>query len=75
MQVILAASMMAVIAMAVTQFTKRIPYKPFNRELCMTWWLSLTWAVTHYLPTDCIIFIGWAVLTRQVLWKKWRTMF
>lgn len=72
---LLAGFFAAIIAMAVTQFTKRIPYKPFNCELCMTFWLSTIWAVTHYMPTECVIFIGMAILTRQAQWKLWPTMF
>ncbi len=72
---ILAGALMAVVAMAVTQFTKRIPFRPFNCELCMTFWLSTIFAVFHYLPTHCVIFVGMALFTRQALWRLWPTMF
>ena len=73
---ILAAITMAVFAMAVTQFTKRWDRKPFNCELCMTFWLSLFFgfmSFTHMM--DVITFIGIAIFTRQLIYRVWPTMF
>jgi hypothetical protein len=75
MILILAGALMAIVAMAITQVTKQIPYKPFNCEMCMTFWLSTIFAVLNYLPTECVVFIGMALLTRQTLWRLWPTMF
>ena len=67
---------MAVLSMAVTQFTKRIPFKPFNCELCMTFWLSLFVALGSFNHALTVIeFVGIAIFTRQALWKVWPTMF
>lgn len=73
---ILSAIFTAVFAMAVTQFTKRLDFKPFNCELCMTFWISLLVAVGSfdYIP-NVIEFIGIAVFTRQLLYRVWATMF
>jgi predicted MFS family arabinose efflux permease len=73
---ILAAIFTAPFAMAITQFTKRWDRKPFNCELCMTFWISLIVSVLSFsYLLDAVMFIGIAVTTRQILWKKWRTMF
>lgn len=73
---ILSAIFTAVFAMAVTQFTKRLDFKPFNCELCMTFWLSLLVALGsfNYVP-DVVTFVGIAVFTRQLLFRVWGTMF
>jgi len=81
---ILAAMSMAIIAMAVTQFTKRIDRKPFNCEFCMTFWLSLIVSLLALIEIllnasryilDLITFMGISIFTRQLLYKVWRTMF
>jgi hypothetical protein len=75
-QTTLAAMSTAVFAMAVTQFTKRIGCKPFNCELCMTFWISLLISLMAFnYVLDAITFVGIAVFTRQLLWKVWATMF
>jgi len=77
--VILQAFGMAVFAMAVTQFTKRIDRKPFNCELCMTFWLSLLVALlpSHIIMNkfEAVTFIGLSIFWRQLLWRVWKTMF
>ncbi len=73
---ILAAICSAIFAMAVTQFTKRWDGKPFNCELCMTFWLSLFFGLgsfSHVL--DVVTFVGIAIFTRQILYRVWPTMF
>ncbi len=66
----------AIFAMAVTQFTKMIPFKPFNCALCMTFWISLAVSVASYAYlVEVVSFVGFAVFTRQLLWKVWATMF
>ena len=66
----------AVFAIAVTQFTKRIQFKPFNCEMCMTFWMSLIVSLlTYTYPMELVQFVGIAVFTRQLLWKIWPTMF
>jgi predicted MFS family arabinose efflux permease len=66
----------AIFAMAVTQFTKAIDRKPFNCELCVTFWVSLAVAIgTYSYIIEVVSFVGFAVLTRQVLFRVWRTMF
>jgi hypothetical protein len=73
---ILEAMATAVFSIAVTQFTKRIPFKPFNCEMCMTFWLSLIVSLLTYSYTiEVVTFVGIAVFTRQLLWKLWATMF
>ena len=73
---ILEAMATAVFAMAVTQFTKRIQIKPFNCEMCMTFWLSsIVSLLTYSYPIEVVTFVGVAVFTRQVQWKLWATMF
>ena len=59
---ILAAIFTAVFASAITQFTKRWDRKPFNCELCMTFWISLFvsfMSFSHQL--DVITFVGVAL--------------
>ena len=66
----------AVFAIAVTQFTKVIQFKPFNCEMCMTFWMSLIVSLlTYSYPMELVTFVGIAVFTRQLLWKIWPTMF
>ena len=73
---ILEAMSTDVFAIAVTQLTKRIPFKPFNCEMCMTFWLSLIVSLfTYSYAVDGVTFVGIAVFTRQLLWKLWATMF
>lgn len=72
----LSAMSTAVFAMAVTQFTKRWDIKPFNCELCMTFWLSMFIGyMSQDLIQDAFAFVGIAIFTRQLLWKVWPTMF
>lgn len=72
---LVASFAMAIVAMAVTEFTSMINAKPFNCSLCMVFWLSL--AFTYFIdePLTAITFVGFAVFWRQVLWHKWRTLF
>lgn len=73
---ILSAICAAPFAMAITQFTKRFDVKPFNCELCMTFWISLFVALlTYSYAIEIITFVGIALFTRQLLWKVWPTMF
>ena len=73
---ILSAMAMGVLGEAVTQFTKRIPFKPFNCALCMTFWLSLFVALGSFNHALHVVqFVGIAVFTRQLLWRLWPTMF
>jgi len=73
---IVSAIAMAIVAMAVTQFTKRIDYKPFNCELCMTFWLSVIVSLFSFVYLlDAIAFVGVAIFTRQLLFRIWKTMF
>ena len=73
---IVSAMAMAVVAMAVTQFTKRIDRKPFNCELCMTFWLSVIVSLFSFVYLlDAISFVGIAIFTRQLLFRLWKTMF
>lgn len=66
----------AVFAMAITQVTKRIGLKPFNCEMCMTFWMSLIVSLfTYSYAIEVFTFVGIAVFTRQLLWKLWPTMF
>jgi hypothetical protein len=74
-ELIVSGAFIAIIAMAVTEFTKQIPYKPFNCSMCMVWWCSLAFALLHFTTVDAVVFIGAAILTRQTLWKIWPTMF
>jgi hypothetical protein len=73
---ILIAAGTSVFAIAVTQFTKRFDRKPFNCELCMSFWLSLfVGYMSQETIQEAIAFTGIAVFTRQLLWKVWPTMF
>jgi hypothetical protein len=73
---ILEAMATAVFAIALTQFTKVIQFKPFNCEMCMTFWMSLIVSfLTYSYPMELVTFVGIAVFTRQLLWKIWPTMF
>ena len=75
MQTIIASFAMAIIGMAVTEFTSHIDRKPFNCSMCMVFWLSLgfTYFIEDHL--EAVTFVGFAVFWRQVLWHKWRTLF
>lgn len=73
--VILQAFAMAVLAMAITQFTKRWDRKPFNCELCMTFWLSLAVSIVSFSLLDVVLFIGVSIFFRQLLFRLWTTMF
>jgi hypothetical protein len=73
---IISAMATAVFAMAITQVTKRIGFKPFNCEMCMTFWMSLIVSLfTYSYAIEVLTFVGIAVFTRQLLWKLWPTMF
>ena len=74
-ELIVSGAFIAIIAMAVTEFTKQIPHKPFNCSMCMVCWCSLAFALLHFTTVDAVVFIGAAILTRQTLWKTWPTMF
>jgi len=75
---IITAISVGVLGLAVHQFTKRWDYKPFNCELCVVFWLSVIMsypAIEFQLVRDIITFLGVAILTRQMLWRLWPTMF
>lgn len=67
---IMTAIAMGVIGEAVSQFTKVWDIKPFNCGLCMTFWLSSALMLFTLTPLmGSITFIGFAILTRQIVWK------
>ncbi len=76
---ILTAISIAVLGLAVHQFTRAIDYKPFNCELCVVFWTSVIVVAADYytsLPIfNFVEYIGFAILTRQILYRIWATMF
>ena len=76
---ILTAISIAVLGLAVHQATKAIDYKPFNCELCMTFWTSVFVVGAEWLTPlpifDFVEYIGLAIFTRQLLFRVWPTMF
>lgn len=73
---IIAAFAMTVIGLAVHEAVKGINIKPFNCSLCLVFWLSLISSFGIYQDNETrLIYIGFAVLFRQILWHKWRTLF
>lgn len=72
-----AAFGVAVLSMAVTEFTKNlIDRKPFNCQLCMTFWLSLfIFAYYSEEVATTLVLVGYSVFWRQLLYRVWATMF
>ena len=76
---ILISFSLAVLGLAVHQATRVIPFKPFNCELCMVFWVAVICTMVEIFTSFPIFhlgqFVGIAIFIRQLLYRVWQTMF